>query len=475
MSPFDPAVRSLRRRLAAVLVLRRALALLALWLFLWGTAVLVLRVGAGLSPLTLLWGLAAAPLFLAAAAMLALRHVPGRAALCAALDRSGGCGGLLMAAEEQPLGGWQRAAPTPGRLRVRWQGGRTWTVFLAALAFVAVALLLPDSLTTPAPAAHALEIGREADRLAEKVALLKEEKIFEPERAHTLKERLEQLKRDASGANPVKTLDALDHVEKQVTQAAREAAEKAAQKAEELAQGEALAEALRKSGDALDPKVKADALAELAALAKKAAGENGGAGKHLDPGALKALKDGKLRPEQLKALAEVLKAGQGDLSKLVEKLARARLIDPELLKKAEGACKACDAAALAEFLKECKGKCSVADALKKAGRPGRGGVTEGPGAAELTFGDKTTEAGAKFKEEALPPADREALRKSNLLATSREAPDKEKGDPSRPGALSGARAGGGSAQTQVILPRHRPAVERYFDRPGRQKAGGSKQ
>src|SRR5437016_13103962 len=99
MSPFDPAIRSLRRRLAAFLFLRRALALLALWLFLWGTAVLILRVSAGLSPLTLLWGLAAAPPLFAVAALLALRQVPGRAALCAALDRSGGCGGLLMAAE----------------------------------------------------------------------------------------------------------------------------------------------------------------------------------------------------------------------------------------------------------------------------------------------------------------------------------------------------------------------------------------
>jgi hypothetical protein len=473
MSPFDHAVRSLRRRIAAFLVLRRALALLALWLFLWGTAVLVLRVGAGLSPLTLLWGLAAVPLLLTAAALLSLRQVPGRAALCAALDRSGGCGGLLMAAEEQPLGGWERAAPAPGRLRVRWQGGRTWTVFLSGLAFVAVALLLPDSLTTPAPAAHALEIGREADKLVEKVALLKEEKIFEPERADQLKEKLGQLKRDASGANPVKTLDALDHVEKQVTQAAREAAEKAAQKTEELAQAAALAEALQKSGDALDARVKADALAELGELAKKAAGEKGSAGKHLDSEMLKALKEGKLRPEQLEALAAAFKAGQGDLSKLVEKLAKARLIDPELMRKCEGACKACDAAALAEFLKECKG--SVADALKAANRPGRGGVNEGPGAAELTFGDKTTEAGAKFKEEALPPAELEALRQSNLLGTSREAPDKEKAGPARPGALSGAQAGGGSAQTQVILPRHRPAVERYFERPGGKKAGGGKQ
>ncbi len=474
MSPFDPAIRSLRRRIAALLFLRRALMLLALWLFLWGTAVLILRASAGLSPIALLWGLAAAPLFLSVAAVLAVRQVPGRAALCAALDRSGGCGGLLMAAEEQPLGGWERAAPTPGRLRVRWRGGRAWSVFLAGVAFVAVALLLPDSVAAPPPAAHALEISREADQLAEKVTLLKEEKIFEPERADRLAERLDQLKQDASGANPVKTLEALDHVDKQVTQAAREAAEKAVQKTEELARGSALAEALGKSGEALDAQVKADALAELATLAKKAAGERGAAGKHLDPATMKALKDGKLRPEQLKELAAALKAGQGDLGKLVEKLAKARLIDPDLLKKCEGACKACDAAALAKFLAECKGKCSVADALKACSRPGRGGVNEGPGAAELTFGDKTTEAGAKFKEEALPPAEREALRKSSVLGTSREAPDKEKAGPSRPGALSGARAGGGSAQTQVILPRHRPAVERYFERPGGQNGGAGK-
>jgi len=31
--------------------------------------------------------------------------------------------------------------------------------------------------------------------------------------------------------------------------------------------------------------------------------------------------------------------------------------------------------------------------------------------------------------------------------------------------LTGAQAGGGSANAQVILPRHRQAVERFFARP----------
>jgi hypothetical protein len=74
----------------------------------------------------------------------------------------------------------------------------------------------------------------------------------------------------------------------------------------------------------------------------------------------------------------------------------------------------------------------------------------------------------KFKEEALPPAELEALKGSRLAGLSREAPTVEKGGtPSKSGALQGAAAGTGSAHTQVVLPRHRGAVERYFERPGR--------
>ena len=38
-------------------------------------------------------------------------------------------------------------------------------------------------------------------------------------------------------------------------------------------------------------------------------------------------------------------------------------------------------------------------------------------------------------------------------------------DPSQGGALTKAQAGGGSANAQVVLPQHRPAVERFFARP----------
>ncbi|MCI0684813.1 MAG: hypothetical protein L0Y71_22175 [Gemmataceae bacterium] len=53
-----------------------------------------------------------------------------------------------------------------------------------------------------------------------------------------------------------------------------------------------------------------------------------------------------------------------------------------------------------------------------------------------------------------------------LIGVGQSDPDKnQQKSPSQGGALTNARAGGGSANTQVILPRHRAAVERFFVRP----------
>ena len=64
-----------------------------------------------------------------------------------------------------------------------------------------------------------------------------------------------------------------------------------------------------------------------------------------------------------------------------------------------------------------------------------------------------------------------ALRESLLSGVSQGAPNigKEKAQAGASGALDRAKAGGGSAMTQVILPRHKGVVERYFERPGRAK------
>jgi hypothetical protein len=301
--------------------------------------------------------------------------------------------------------------------------------------------------------------------LAEQIEVLKEEAILEPERAESLKQKLNQLQEEASGTDPVKTLEALDHLHDVTQKAAKEAAESAIQDTEELTKAETLAEALREAGSELDPKVQAEAMADLASLMQKAAAEADIAAS-LDPETLEACKAGSLSPEQLKQLAAALRGGKKGLANKLAKLHKVGLIDLETLKLCEE-CGECNSATLAEFLKECKGQC-VSDLLAQCNKPGRGGVNRGRGDAELTWGEKSSEEGFKFKEEALPPAALAAMKESQLSGVSQEAPKVEQGSsPSKSGALQGAAAGGGSANTQLILPRHRGAVERYFERPAK--------
>jgi hypothetical protein len=86
----------------------------------------------------------------------------------------------------------------------------------------------------------------------------------------------------------------------------------------------------------------------------------------------------------------------------------------------------------------------------------------------LTFGDKSKDDD-KFKEEVLPPAALQAIKETQIQAIGRGSPGKEQAGDAQSGALAGAAAGGGSANSQVVLPRHRGAVERYFDRPAKGK------
>src|SRR5262249_54918530 len=128
-----------------------------------------------------------------------------------------------------------------------------------------------------------------------------------------------------------------------------------------LAKAETLAEGLREAGPALDAKVMAEGMKELAALMEKMAAEDL-LGKHADSDVMKGAKAGTLRPEQLKQLAEALRDAKLDLASQLARLHEAGLIDLETLKQCENGGK-CQGEALAELLKQCQGKQSVSDLL----------------------------------------------------------------------------------------------------------------
>src|SRR5262245_4190638 len=314
----DKLLRRLRRQIAAVLILEHALLWLAGWAFVWGTAVIAWRVAAGAASDESWLGLAAVPVCVIVSAAIAIRGVPSRDRLRAVIDGASRCGGLLMAAAEMPLGNWQYLMPDPVRLKVNWRGGRAWSAFVAGVAFVVVALLFPQSLVSFAHEPP-LDISQEAQQLAAQLDVLKQESVLDPQRADLLKERLQQLKDEASGASPVKTLEALDHVRDIVNKAAKQAAESAISKTEKLSQAEGLADGVRKTGGQLDPKVEKEAMATLAELVQQAAAESDEVNENRDPEMVKQLQAGKLNPDQLKKLAQALKSGKFDLSKMLDK------------------------------------------------------------------------------------------------------------------------------------------------------------
>src|SRR5262245_29161580 len=123
MPEHEQLVGRFYRQLAGWCALRRAVAAVTAFAFLWGTAVLVLRATQGTAAAPLLWAGVGVPIAAALGAWAALRRLPDRAAVRALLDREGDCGGLLMAGAERDVGRWGVAVA--GQPRVHWAGGRS--------------------------------------------------------------------------------------------------------------------------------------------------------------------------------------------------------------------------------------------------------------------------------------------------------------------------------------------------------------
>jgi hypothetical protein len=599
MTTPERAIDRFRLRLAMLLVLKYAVRCVTGWAFLWGGAVLLLRARYGVERLPLLWGLAGLPVALVAALLAARPRLPSRPAVRALLDQRNGWGGLLMAGAECDLGGWPETLPELGRPRVRWRGGRAWTLLAAASLFVLVSFLVPQRLPADGPD-RPLNVNRDVEKLTRQIDVLEEEGALTPRRAEALRQRLAALKDDTSGKDPAKTLEALDHLDNVVHKAARKRVETAARQADLINKAVTLADALGKASDAVPPALKEKAVAALAeqvakaipesdlarklapevvkglqdgsikpeqlkdlaqalkdgkidlakaqqllATAEKLAAKLGGGAaadpearkqaltelaaqvekatrgtdlhKKLDAALLKGLKEGSIKPEQLKGLAEGLRGGKADLARAEERLARAEKTAEKLARPGEGLPPKARAEARAELaqlaektakgaglhakvdpktLKAVRegtptpaqleelaralggGKADLAQALEKLHKAGlidreqlKRATERGPGdgadlvkksggsGGPVTGGPLTSEEGVRYKPVVLPPADA-----AKIKAARARAPETRPFEKPEAGALNGADAGGGAANAPVVLPRYRAAVERYIDR-----------
>jgi hypothetical protein len=457
MNADNKTIGKFRIKIAALLILRKTLTVTTVWGLAWGTAVIVLRAANGMSPLILFSGGVGLILAIVCAVLLALRQIPTRTALRASLDKHSGAGGLMMAAETVELGNWQKQIPWIRSPRLRWRGGVAWGRFAGAVLFVCVTFLIPQRFVEISKA-QPLDIREEVKQLADGIDVLKEEEIIDLAEAEKFEEKLEQVQAEASGEDPVKTWEALDHLADTLTQESAEAAQEALSETERLTEAETLSEGLIDEGSEMDAELLAASMATLSGLVQEAAQENALLAARLPD--LKSNADS-LTPEQLKAISAALRLSKSDISDRLAKLYALNLIDLETLKAAERLGQ-CDSAGLAAFLAENANSKSVVQSIGAWCR----GVGRGPGNAPMTWTDGTLEEGAKFKAEALPLSDIASLEDSELVGLSAAAPSVETSSVQpKSGGLSGATVGGGSSFSQTVLPRHKGAVKRYFERP----------
>ena len=164
----------------------------------------------------------------------------------------------------------------------------------------------------------------------------------------------------------------------------------------------------------------------------------------------------------------MMEGREGELAALMEKLAEAGLAqgNPGAGNPGEAAV-GLDTAALKEFLEGLEpGECEGGAIAAVCRTPGQGGINRGRGDAELTWKDPSSSEGASFDPQVLPPSAVRDPSQSIKLGVSSAAPELSADGGSTGGALGGVTSSGGGSAATVVLPRHRAAVQQYFDRAG---------
>ncbi len=349
---------------------------LAAWMVAAAVGVLALKVSGGLWEIRPWHILATGLPVLAAAALRAYLQRYDAATAAAWLDLKGFCGGRVIDAASRGAA----VEPPAVKARVRVLPLAARLVIPAVL--VVASLLVPWSVRAGKERSGAA-IQRKAAVVKHRIENARRLGIIDEEQARLLEEQLEGASAGAAAA-PEAAAEAVDQVQAGLDRKVLEAAEKGLggmQAARTLEQASGMKdveaglvdEALDKAMEGIDP---ADLPPELReAIEKMGKAKEGGA----DQGSAG------MDPQKMKELGKVLGKLQG---KKAQEIAKASdlVADP----KAQ--------AALAQMM---EGRCPRGQKCDPAALgmdgPGKGGISQGPGEAPLSFGDETSEAGARFE------------------------------------------------------------------------------
>ena len=370
------------------------------------------------------------------------------------LDRSCSAHGLAMALAALPAE--QRDGDWMARLRrpledltlppLRWAAGRG---ALFAVVCLVVALAVPQREVASSLPTVVGGFFRQAE---ERVAGLEQVGAIPPaeiEQARVDLAHLQERATDQGMDQP--TWEALDRIRQRLDRSVAASNQRLAQS---LALSEAVAQAPDDSARSSDSARLAQAVAELAVRA---------------PGLVPKLPAGAGEEEMAKALAQAAAAGllSPEQAEAVKQLGllrpqAGRQLDPAQARKL-GEHLAKDLAKAREALKKL-GECQGGDGPDGdgGGRPGRGGVSRGPGHAELTWSDPLRTAGGGV--EGLPAGAQ--LNPDGSVTLAEQVRDAEIDEAVHQAAVRAAARAfdptAADARRATVAPRHRAVVERYF-------------
>jgi hypothetical protein len=444
------------------------------WLMMAGVVVLAMRFK-GVHPEDWRWGFAGAWGVLAVAAGIhSFRSRPDTRKLLAALDRQNQAGGLIMASGEADARSWEGKMVSLELPKVRWDSGRSFAGLGVAGAFVAAAFLVPTKYARLL-AEPPLEISQQVERLREQIDVLEKERVLPRDDADAKRVELDRIEKQASGFNPSKTWEALDNLQRNNQQMAQQAAAEAESKAgaldeasmlgqllemlpKDLQNQEALEQGMRMLGGLMEDMVKSGAL-DPSKLPPSLA-------KDVEEAMKQIAKGGMPDPAKLARMMQALEANNGQLRKMAQELAGKGLLpNPGDFfgkgKPGEGM-----SGMLGKLLEGEGGELAqIASGLLQGHMVGKGGISRGPGHAELQYVNESDATGTEFKEQYLGLS--APIQDGEVIGVTVSAPEVTGGEAILgKGALDSAQAGRGEAITAPVLPIHRGAVKAFFERAG---------
>ena len=442
------------RRLRFGQFLQRAVEWSTVYLFCFGTIVLVVKLTTpALWPHVLWVALGALPVMLLAWWTSRTGQFT-RGESVALLDRSLRAGGLLMTLTEAPDEDWETHLP---QVEQRWRESlprirpKRFAGSLAMpLLFTIGACFVPLREISANPIVKNTAGQQATSELENMLEALEEAEVLDEQEEQTLRDAIEKLQQETEEAPLThEKWETVDALEQRMRMQLEEASVGIAQAAQAAA---ILASAANGENGELSAERLAELEEDLIETLRKMS-ENGslsaGAGKMgLSKNDLQRLmKSGQLQlPEDAAEREEILNELSDFLQQEADKLS-------ELRSECEGGqCQNCG--------NDCEGgQCEACNGNK----PGRGGISRGRGDAEMAWGDESDDAGILFKETVLPPGMQEDP-KDDVIGITRSEPEV---DPATSAPRKAARANDPAAGRETwnrkLRPRHRGAVRKFFD------------